>query len=383
MARKFLTALDLAKNELQNAAVQSLASAPSAPVKFQLYGNSGDNTLYWWNGTSWVSSGGGFPGYGSVPAETTYGLAKADGVATTLARSDHTHGSPPHTAADHASIPISALAVPTIDVNFNNRKITSLGDPTASTDAANKQYVDNAIAGLSWKDPVRATTVANITLSGAQSIDGVAVVAGDRVLVKDQSTASANGVYVAAAGAWTRAPDADVGAEIEGLAVWVMEGTSNGDKAFTCTTNAPITVDTTALAFAQFGAGTAITAGAGLTGTSTFNVVAANGSITVGADDIQVAYAGSGGTNGTAVTAARSDHTHAGMARKYAAAVAAATSSVVNHLLNTRDVVVNVYRTGTPWDSVECDVERTDANNVTVRFATAPTASEYTVVVVG
>ena len=382
MARKFLTALDLAKNELQNAAVQSLASAPSSPVKFQLYGNSGDNTLYWWNGSSWVSSGG-FPGYGSVPAETTYGLVKADGSATTLARSDHTHGTPPHTALEHVNIPLSALAPPTIDVNFNNRKITGLGDPTVSTDAANKQYVDNAIAGLSWKDPVRATTTANITLSGAQAIDGVAVIAGDRVLVKDQSTASANGIYVAAAGAWTRAADADVAAEIEGLAVWVLEGTSNGDKAFVCTTNAPITVDTTGLTFVQFGAGTAVTAGAGLSGTSTFNVGAANGSITVGTDDIQVGYAGTGGVYGSAVTAARSDHTHTGMARKYAGAVAAATSSVVNHLLNTRDVVVNVYRTGTPWDSVECDVERTDANNVTVRFATAPTASEYTVVVVG
>jgi len=87
----------------------------------------------------------------------------------------------------------------TDDVNFQTKKITNLADPVSAQDAATKAYVDAVKQALDIKDSVRAATTANITLSGAQTIDGVSVVAGDRVLVKDQSTASQNGIYVAAA----------------------------------------------------------------------------------------------------------------------------------------------------------------------------------------
>ena len=492
MARKFLTALDLAKNELQNAAIQNLATAPSAPVKGQLYFNStgGDNTLYWWDGTGWIpakATGGAFPGYGSVPAETTFGIAKADGASTTVARSDHTHGSPTHDAAAHSTIPLSALAAAAANISMGGFKITNVGTPTTGTDATNKDYVDNLSAGLSWKEAVRAATTANITLSAPQTVDGVAVIANERVLVKNQSAPAANGIYTVAAGAWVRATDADAAGELEGAAVFVMEGTTQADQAWVCTTNAPITPGTTATTWAQFGAGTAYTAGAGLTLTgSTFDVVG-DASITVAADSISraaltgdvTATAGANATtiandavtnaklanmaansikgnntgsaadpldltaaqvktllaiantdvsglgpfapaskttivsaditdgtvangdlanmpantfkgNNTGSAAAPQDVTIAalktalGTVSKYAiTTIGGATSQVVTHSLNTQAVVVNVYRTLTPWDTVECDIERTTVNTVTLRFAAAPAANEYSCVVVG
>ena len=98
------------------------------------------------------------------------------------------------------------------------------------------------------KDSVRAATTANITLSGEQTIDGVSVVAVDRVLVKDQSAGAENGIYVAASGAWSRAIDANTSAEVTpGMFVFVEEGTVNGDQGFVLTTNAPITLGTTAI----------------------------------------------------------------------------------------------------------------------------------------
>lgn len=147
---------------------------------------------------------------------------------------------------------LDQMTAPTGSLSLNSQKITNLATPTLDTDATTKAYVDALAQGLSWKASVRAATTANITLSGTQTIDGVEVTAGDRVLVKDQSTATANGIYVVAAGAWARATDADVSAEVPtGLAVFVSEGTASGDKAWVLTTNAPITLGTTGLAFAQ------------------------------------------------------------------------------------------------------------------------------------
>lgn len=184
----------------------------------------------------------------------------------------------------------------TADQPMGGFKLTGLGTPTAGTDATTKTYVDNAVAGLSWKDNVRVATTANITLSGAQTIDGVSVVAGDRVLVKNQTAGQDNGLYLAAAGAWTRVTDADTAGELEGAAVFVSEGTANGNSVWTMTTDAPITVGTTSLVWVQFGAGTSLSAGAGLTLTSNvLDVVAGDTSVTVAADSIAVNLNTTGG----------------------------------------------------------------------------------------
>jgi phage-related tail fiber protein len=186
---------------------------------------------------------------------------------------------------------LDQMAAPTTSVSLNSQKITNLALCTADTDAASKAYVDAARSGLDVKASVRAATTANITLSGAQTIDGVSVIAGDRVLVKDQSTASTNGIYVAAASTWSRATDADVDAEVHaGMFTFVEEGTANADSGWVLTTNNPITVGSTALAFAQFSGAGQITAGSGLTKTgNTIDAVGTAGRITVNADSIDIA----------------------------------------------------------------------------------------------
>jgi hypothetical protein len=133
-------------------------------------------------------------------------------------------------------------------------------DTKLATQKATKTYVDGKVAGLSWKQAVRAATTSNHTLATAyangQVIDGVTLATGDRVLIKNQTTGSENGIYVVpASGAPTRATDADSGAELVNATVYVSEGTTNADTQWTCTNNATITVGTTALAFAQLATG--------------------------------------------------------------------------------------------------------------------------------
>lgn len=119
------------------------------------------------------------------------------------------------------------------------------------TDAYTKTEIDTFLQGLDPKASVKAATTANITLSGTQTVDGVALIAGDRVLVKDQSTASANGIYVVAAGSWTRSTDADTATELTAAFVFVEQGTANADTGWVCTTD-NITLGTTSIVFVQF-----------------------------------------------------------------------------------------------------------------------------------
>jgi hypothetical protein len=141
--------------------------------------------------------------------------------------------------------------------------------PTSDAHAANKGYVDAVARGLDWKASVRVATGSNITLSGVQTIDGVSVVAGDRVLVRAQNTASANGIYtVVSGGAWTRADDfsatggpGGAPSATAGATVFVSEGTTYGNTSWTCTTDDAITVGTTPITFSQIaGSGSETTA---------------------------------------------------------------------------------------------------------------------------
>lgn len=144
--------------------------------------------------------------------------------------------------------------------------LTLYGDPTQALHAATKQYVDTLMQTFSVKTAVRAATTTNITLSGTQTIDGVALVVGDRVLVKNQTDAEQNGIYVVQSGAWVRANDANTDSKLtNGLIVFVREGTVNGHRGWILTTDNPITVGATPLNFEQFSGAGQITAGTGLT----------------------------------------------------------------------------------------------------------------------
>jgi len=152
----------------------------------------------------------------------------------------------------------------------------NVATPTSDNHAANKSYVDSVASGLDVKDSVRAASTGNVTISGpGASIDGVSLSADDRVLLKDQSSGSENGIYVwnGAASAMTRATDMDGNDEFVGSFFFVEEGTVNSDQGFVCSTDGAITVGSTSIAFTQFTGTGQLTAGNGLSkSANTFNV---------------------------------------------------------------------------------------------------------------
>lgn len=175
------------------------------------------------------------------------------------------------TAAVQAAL--SDLSAPTSDFSFGGVKITNLADPTSAQDAATKAYVDSVAQGLDAKGSVRAATTANITLSGTQTIDGVSVVAGDRVLVKNQTAPAQNGIYVVASGSWTRSTDMDTWTEVPNAYVFVEEGSTQADTGWVCLADAGGTLGTTAIGWAQFSSAGSYAAGTGLTLTgNTFSI---------------------------------------------------------------------------------------------------------------
>lgn len=180
------------------------------------------------------------------------------------------------------------------NIAMGTNKITGLGTPTGDADAVTKSYVDAIAQGIDAKASVVAATTANITLSGTQTIDGVSVAANDRVLVKDQTTTSQNGIYIASASSWTRSTDADAWTELVAAYTFVEGGTTNGSNGYFCTVAAGGTLGTTAVTWTQFSGAGQITAGAGLTKTgNTLDVgTASSNRIVVNSDNIDLATTG-------------------------------------------------------------------------------------------
>ena len=217
---------------------------------------------------------------------------------------------------------LSQMAAPTGAVSMNSQKITGLADPTGDNDAANKGYVDGVAQGLDVKDSVVATTTANGTLSTAfangQSIDGVTLQTGDRILIKNQTTASQNGIYnVNASGAPSRTTDMATGANAAGAFVFVEQGTINAENGFTCTSDTgSAVVGTNNLTFAQFSGAGQVIAGDGLdkSGNTLSVDLKANGGLVIESTEIAVKLdassitgtlaIGDGGTGATTATAA-------------------------------------------------------------------------------
>lgn len=191
----------------------------------------------------------------------------------------------------------NAVGVGKLDLSTGTFDFTSavlqVATPSADSHAATKAYVDSIAQGLHWKDSVRVATTANITLSGTQTIDGIAVVAGDRVLIKNQTSADENGIYVAASGDWSRAADMDASTEFSGAAVFIQEGTANGDTGYVCTNDGDVTVGTTAITFTQFTGAGQLSGGDGIDITgSTISVNVDDSSIEIASDALQVKAGG-------------------------------------------------------------------------------------------
>jgi len=203
----------------------------------------------------------------------------------------------------NASLTNSAVTVGTTSIALGASSLTLGGlttvtvtqDPTSALELAPKQYVDAVAQGLDPKASCVAATTANITLSGTQTIDGVALIAADRCLVKDQTLSQNNGIYLVAAGAWTRATDMDTWLEVPGAFTFIEQGTTLADTGWVCTSNAGGTLGTTAITFVQFAGVGSYTAGTGLTLTGTqFSLTA----------PVAIAL---GGTNATNATDARTN----------------------------------------------------------------------------
>ncbi len=145
-------------------------------------------------------------------------------------------------------------------LSFSTSNALGSSDTTIPSQKAIKEYVDGVIAGLAWKASVRVATTTSGTLASSfentDVIDGVTLVTGDRILIKNQASGSENGIYtVNASGAPTRATDADTGTELKQAALYVQEGTANADTQWVCTNNGTITINSTSVVFAQFGTG--------------------------------------------------------------------------------------------------------------------------------
>ncbi|GJE27934.1 hypothetical protein [Methylobacterium organophilum] len=249
-------------------------------------------------------------------------------------------------------------------LDLQNQRIQNLGDPAANTDAANKQYVDNVARGLSWKQPVRAASTGNVTLSSpGATLDGVTLAANDRVLLKNQSSGAENGLYVwtGAAAALTRALDADTGTELNpGTAVTVTEGSVNADKVYLVISDAAVTIGTTATTWGTLGGGASYTASNGvqLSGSNFTGVAAPGGGLAVGSAGFSI---------DTAV-----------VSRKVAGNLGngSATNIAVAHNLGSKDVLVSLRLNATD-EEVMADWVATDTNTVTFSFASAPASGAY------
>jgi hypothetical protein len=434
MAQKFLTNIDLNQNQLINATFEKLGTDPSSGnFEGRLIYNTATDTIKVYTGAAFVSlphtivSGGGA---GIAEALT---VSESNGTVTLTLNVADTDSAGLLPAAmwqmlTDATSDATVSKLVKRDGNGNAKVAT----PTDSNHIATKGYVDAARQGLDVKQSVRVATTDPINLASdlnaGDTIDGVTLVAGDRVLVKNQSTALENGIYVATtSGAALRSSDAngtaDTGELKPGTFTFVEEGTANSDKGFIVSTNGTITIDTTGIAWTQFSGAGSFTSGDGLSkdgNTINVNVTADRTAITADAIDIASTYAGqssittlgtitTGVWNGTDVavadggsgasdaagartnlgiktsagTATTSASTLARVAKQGCAASAAGVSTTtVTHLFNTSDVLVQVYEVST-GATVIGDVTRATADTVSVVLYGTISANDYTIVVTG
>jgi hypothetical protein len=441
MAQKFLTNLDLNQNQLLKGRFEQVASDPSTGnFEGRLIYNSTEKVIKVYDGTGWRKAL-----HAITSSTTALTTSESNGsVALTIADVVAGGASGLMTGADKTKLDnaTSSNTNSTLALRDSSGRL-QVSTPSADNDAANKAYVDAARSGLDVKDSVRVATTAalptftfltNVITASANGalpqIDGVTLVNGDRLLVKNETSANApyNGIYVVTdVGSaedpfiLTRATDADTNIEVTaGLFTFVEEGTDNGDSGWVLTTNNPITLNTTDLAFAQFSGAGQVIAGNGLTKTgNTLDVGGTADRITVTADAVDIAdtYVGQtsittlgtigtgtwqgttvaieyGGTGATSASVARTNlaDTPSGGQTTSTPTLARVASQLVGdnsntafdvvHNFGTRDVLVQVYDVST-YDTVITDVARATADKVTVTFSVAPASNAYKVVVTG
>jgi hypothetical protein len=434
MAQKFLTNIDLNANQLINAKFEALATNPSTGnFEGRMYFNTATFTLMVYANAAWRKSVHSIVSGGGAGIAEALTVSESNGTVTLTLNVADTDSAGLLPAAmwnmlTDATSDATASKLVKRDASGNAKVAT----PTDSAHIATKGYVDSARQGLDVKQSVRVASTANVAIStgleAGDVIDGVTLVAGDRVLLKNQTTASQNGIYVAvASGAASRSSDAngtaDTGELKSGTFAFVEEGTVNFDSGFVVSTDGTIAVGTDAITWTQFSGAGSFDAGDGLSKTGTqvnVNVTANRTAITADAIDIASTYVGqssittlgtitTGVWNGTDVavadggtgsstaagartalgivtsagTATTSTPALARIAKQACAASAAGTSSTtVTHLFNSTDVIVQIYEVSS-GATVIGDIVRTNADTVTVTLLGTITAGDYTIVVTG
>jgi hypothetical protein len=432
MATKFLTNLDLNQNQILNGRFEVVATDPSSNnFEGRMIYNSTEDTIKVYSGSAWrkmlhsVISGGTHTDAITISesnGQVTLTLNLADTDSAGLLSSTFWNDLTDATSDATASKLVKR------DANGNIKVAT----PTDAAHAATKGYVDAARQGLDVKRSVRAATTAAVNLTNqleaGDTIDtDVVLVAGDRVLVKNQGTASENGIYVVqSSGAAVRATDAngtaDTGTVSGGTFTFVEEGAVNADSGWVVSTNGAITVGTDPMNWVQFSGAGQVIAGDGLTKDgNTLNVGGTTDRITVTANAVDIAstYAGQntittlgtittgtwngtdiavadGGTGSGTASGARTNLAEtsssglttstpvlARIAKQGCAASAAGVSTTtVTHNFGTTDVMVQIYEVAT-GATVFGDVSRSNGNTISVVLNGTISANDYTIVVTG
>jgi len=255
------------------------------------------------------------------------------------------------------------------DFDFQSvSKVINLPSPSSNGDAATKSYVDSLVEGLAWKDSCRVATQSNLNLSSpGATIDGITMASQDRVLVRSQSTASENGIYVwnGSSSAMTRSLDASTFAELEQAVTTVEEGTSAATTYRQDQVNG--TIGSSSISWVTFGTA----APSASETTAGIAEIATQAETDAGTDDLRIV---------TPLKLA----TWSGRIKKYSTSIGdgSATSYTVTHNLASRDVQVTVYNNST-YDEVITDVTHATTNTLTIVFASAPASNAYRVVVIG
>jgi hypothetical protein len=433
MAQKFLTNIDLNQNQLLNGSFEVVGTDPNTGLfdgRMIFNSTEGVIKVYDLTAAAWRKMITGVTAAGSQSTALT--INESNGAITITPNLATSASAGLLSASD-----FSKLADATSEATANKLVLrdangqAKFGTPTDPDHAATKSYVDAARSGLDVKASVRAATTAPINLASdleaGDTLDtNVTLVAGDRVLVKDQSTASENGIYVVqASGAAVRATDFDSNAEVTpGAFTFVEEGTLNADSGWVLTTNGTINVGVTGLTWALFSVAGSIFAGDGLTKTgNTLNVIGTTDRISVSADAVDIAstYVGqasittlgtitTGVWNGTDVAVTdggTGSSTESGARTNLASAAAEATgrttstpalartakqgcaasstgvsTTTVTHNFGTTDVNVQIYEVAT-GATVIGDVTRSNGNTLSVVLYGTIAANDYTIVVVG
>lgn len=310
--------LDFSKYEARNIRAHQLGAAPSSPVTGQLYYNTGDNTLYWWDGTAWISARGGaaatppatasvlgtimlagdLAGTASSPQIAAGVITDVEVAAANKDGADTTQGMRSlgkfAGQALAGNTPLDQVKKPTAFVDMNGFPISNVANPGSASDAATKSYVDNVAQGLDAKQSVKCATTVNIgpPLQGLVTVDGYTLQTGDRILVKDQTDPKQNGIWVASSTPWSRAADGDTQDELISAHVFVEQGTTQADTGWVCLLDTPGLIGTSNIVWAQFSAAGQIVGGAGLTKTGNSLDVGAGAGMQVNTDTIQIASQG-------------------------------------------------------------------------------------------